>query len=174
MINLSDIKTLFAIALAVILGVAGFNGYKVIATKVQAQHRVTEGILSYRSSYMALEESMRNWVSNYPPAASVTDLLSLRDLLGLSRLGLEANTDKLALASTDPVNQNGSPIGLTKVCLTNAGNTEFHLSAPDFGTLFAGLKKLSARKDISMGVFVIFGDKEAKAKINDLCLLMRN
>lgn len=174
MSNLLEIKSMIALGLALVLGLAGFNGYKTIMSKAQSQTQVNEGIHSYRSSYMALEESMKAWEKSYPPAGSVSDLLSLRDLLGLNRLGLEANTDKMTLASVDPVTQNGSPIGLTRVCLTNAGNTEFHMTAPDFGTLFSGLKKLASRPDISMGVFVISGEKEARAKINDLCLLMRN
>ena len=174
MINVRDSKPIIALGLAIVLGMAGVNGFKILSMKARSQLSVNDGINSYRSSYMALEESMKAWDKSYPAAASVTDLLSLRDMLGLKDLGLEADTDKLTLASVDPVVQISSPIGLTRVCLTNAGNTEFHLSAPDFGTLFSGLKKMAARQNFSMGVFVVSGDKEAKAKITDLCLLMRN
>lgn len=169
-----DVKMIFAIGISVVLGVAGIKGMKTLEATAKAQSNVTEGILNYQSSYQALAESMKRWDSNYRSAVEINDLASIANILSLSQYGLNHVADKIMLSSVDPVTQNGASLGMTKICLSNSGNTDFNVTAPDFSTLFGGVKKLANRPDVTIGSFVISGEKEPMAKLNNFCLLIRN
>lgn len=169
-----DTKMLLAIGLAAVLGMAGVKAHKTLSDKAVAQANVTDGVLRYQSSYQALQESTKRWDESYQSVGRVTDLVSLTKILQLEKYGLNADADKIQLAKVDPVSQNGSPLGMTKICLTNRGNADFVVTAADFNALFNGIRQLASRLDVHMEMFSFSGEKEAAARITDFCILVRN
>lgn len=170
-----DAKMIFAVGLAAVLVTAGVTANKTLTSKTAAQQQVNEGVLRYQSSYMALSESMKKWDASYASASQIGDLMTINNLLNLPRYGLIADIDDTKLAKVDAVTtSSGTALGMTRICLTNAGNNDFVVKAADFSTLFSGVKQLAKRLDISVGIITFSGEREAVAKMTDFCVLVRN
>lgn len=170
-----DVKSILSLGLAAVLISAGVTAHNTLSAKTRAQLQVNEGVMRYQNSYMALSESMKKWDASYSSASQINDLMALNAILNLPHYGLIADPDKTKLSKVDAVaNASGTALGMTKICLTNSGNSDFVVTAPDFPTLFAGVKRLSRRLDVSIGFMSFSGEKDASAKITDFCILVRN
>jgi hypothetical protein len=167
---------LIAISFLIIAGVQGLKAYRTLAEKASAQERATENIERWKQSYMALSGIIKRWESSYRHENSIQDLMSLYNVIGLKEYGLQTDVDTMILNKVEPVTQNGSALGLTCVYLASAGSGDssgFEVRASSYQNLFAGLKQLSERPDIYIGMITIKGDKTPVAKLGDFCVLLR-
>jgi hypothetical protein len=168
---------MIALAFSAVLGVQGNLAYVALANKAQAQEGVTESVQRWKQSYLALGDSVKKWGASYRREDSVQDLVSLFAVVNLEQYGLQVNTDSLLLNKVEPETRNGMAIGLTKICLASAGSAEggsLEVSAPNYQALFAGLKRLSSRKDIFISTITVRGAKLTPvANLGDFCVLMR-
>lgn len=172
--NQGLIQLMLAIALAAIIALGGINSYKILAAKAKEQGLVTEKIIRWKQSYMALVGTQERFKKTYPAASSIPDLLTLASLLNLPALGLRANTDMLVLNSDESIILNGVEIGLTKLCL-GTGQQNFLVDANSYDELLGGIDKLAHRADLVLDNISVVGDKDVpQARIGQLCILLRN
>ncbi len=167
---------LFAGILTVLLTMHGVKGYKTLQEKAVAQEGVTEAVQRWKQSYMALSGSVTQWETNYRREDSVQDLISLFALIGLNNYGLRADADNLVLTKVEPVAHNGTPLGLTKICLASGAGDGASLAvqAADYQTLFSGIDKLAKRPDIYIGNISVQGDKPVPmARLGEFCVMLR-
>lgn len=168
---------LVALGLSAVLGIQGSGAYQVLGAKAQAQKAVTESVQLWKQSYLALGNAVKQWTADYRREDSVQDLISLYAVVNLEQYGLQMNTDALALNKVEPVTKNGMAIGLTKICIASVGSGEsaaLEVKAPNYQTLFSGLKSLSDRKDIHISTITVKGAKASPvAHLGDFCVLMR-
>lgn len=166
-----------AIALALVLLKQGYESYQMFEQKAAAQESVTESVDRWKTSYLALADTVKKWDASYEKEDSIQDQVSLIDELGLAQYGFKFDVDAITVVRIDPVTENGVQIGLTKVCLASGLNSEgVKVSAPNYEALLSGLKRLAGRPDIYIGVIKIKGENNSttpEAILGDFCLLLR-
>lgn len=176
--NNASTKVIIAMALGftVISATQGLKSHRILAAKTQAQADVTESVNRWKLNYEALGESVKRWERNYLRQENVQDMMSLFAVVNLGEYGVAANTDAIILNKIEPVVQNGMPIGLTRICLSSNGSGDasaLEIQAPNYQALFAGIKRLAQRPDISIGTISIKGDKALPvANLGDFCVLL--
>lgn len=153
------------------------NGaWSVMKDKVQAQQNVTESVYRWTESFTALNKSIEAWGKTYAKETSLQDLRGLLELANLEGAGLSIKTDDVGVQAVEPVKHNNLNIGLTSICLGSQGvgdGKSLEVSAPDYRSLFAGIKKLTDRPDISIKKIVVLGDKKVPtANLGDFCVLL--
>jgi hypothetical protein len=120
---------------------------------------------------------MRAWSVHYPAESALPDLYSLYQGLQLDRYGLQSNPDQLTVGkSNEEVTRNGTPLGLTRVCLRSGGTDGggFLVAAADYSSLFHGLRQLAKRPDIEIASIAVQGDHPTPlAKLDGFCILVR-
>ena len=176
MLSAKKLPLLIAIGFLMIAGVQGLKAYRTLAEKAAAQERATESVERWKQSYMALASTVKQWESSYRHENSIQDLMSLYHAIGLKDYGLQSDVDTMILHKVEPVAQNGAALGLTCVYLASAGSGDssgFEVRASSYQNLFTGLKRLSERPDIYIGMITIKGDKTPTAKLGDFCVLLR-
>lgn len=165
---------MLGIALAGVLVIGGINGHKTMSAKAKEQDGITESVVRWKRSYMALAGTQERWVKTYKSATGIPDLLSLVSLLNLPDYYLSANTDELVLKSVEQVTANGVELGLTKLCMSTE-QEHFVVEAGTYDALLKGVEKLASRKDLYLDNISILGDKPIpQARIGELCLLLRS
>jgi len=168
---------MISLALAAVLGVQGNKAYELLTAKATAQDAVIESVQRWKQSYLALGDAVTRWSTSYRREDSVQDLVSLYSVVNLPQFGLQMNTDSLVLNKVEPEIKNGMAIGLTRICLASAGSGDsaaLEVSAPNYQALFAGLKSLASRRDISISTITVRGAKNTPvAYLGDFCVLMR-
>jgi hypothetical protein len=168
---------LLAISFSIIAGVQGLKAYRTLTEKAAAQERATESIDRWKKSYMALAGTMKRWESSYRPESSIQDLMSLYNVVGFGGYGLQVDVDTLILNKVEPVTQNGIPIGLTCIYLVSVGGGDssgLEVRSSSYQKLFMGLKQLSERPDIYIGMITVKSDNGTPvAKLSDFCVLLR-
>lgn len=172
-------KTLPIIAaciMAALMVSQGVKTYKAANEKALAQDGVTESVLRWKQSYMALSSSIKRWDDSYRKEESVQDLATLYSLIDLKKYGLTSDTDGIVLNKVDPVTQNNTPIGLTRICMGNGSGdgTSLIVRAGTYQALFSGIDKLAKRSDIYIGNISVQGDKDIPtARLGDFCVFLR-
>lgn len=165
---------ILAVALAAVFALAGIKSYQLLSAKAKEQTAVTESVMRWKRSYMALGGTQDRWKKTYRAASSIPDLLTLIGLLDLQATGLKANTDLLVLKTDEQVKGNNIPLGLTKLCL-GTGQDSFLVEAGSYDELLRGVDRLAHRADIFVDNISIVGDKDVpQARIGDLCILLRS
>ena len=100
----------------------------------------------------------------------------LIELANLQGAGLTTKTDGISVSAVEPVTHNNLNIGLTRMCLASQGVSDgksLEVSAPDYKTLFAGIKQLTDRPDIHVKSIVVLGDKKVPtANLGEFCVLL--
>jgi len=175
-LNAKKVPLLIAVGFLIIAGVHSLKAYRTLVEKAEAQERVTESIERWKQSYAALVGTIKRWESSYRNENSIQDLMSLYNAIGLKEYGLQTDVDTLILNKVEPVTQNGIALGLTCVYLVSADSgdgSSLVVRASNYQNLFAGLKRLSERPDIHIGMITIKGDKTPTAKLGDFCVLLR-
>jgi len=167
---------LIAMGFLIVAGVQGLKAYRTLSEKAVAQERATESVERWKQSYAALAGTVKRWESSYRHENSIQDLMSLYNAIGLEEYGLQTDVDTMILNKVEPVTQNGVALGLTCVYLASAGSgdtSSLEVRASNYQHLFAGVKRLSERPDIYIGMITIKGDKTPTAKLGDFCVLLR-
>lgn len=165
---------LLALALAVVLLNFGYRSYQTLAAKTREQNVITEAVVRWKHSYLALAGTQERWSHAYRAGSTIPDMLSLVAMLNLPAYGLTAGTDTLVIKSADPVKVNQVELGLTKLCLSNSASY-FAVESSSYEALLQGLDQLARRPDIQIDDVSIVGDKAApQAKLGQLCLLFRS
>jgi hypothetical protein len=168
------IVLLLSVALAAVLGIAGVQGYKTMSNKAKEQTAITESVVRWKRSYMALAGTQDRWEKTYKAASGIPDMLTLVSLLNLTAYNLSADTDQLVLKSDEQVTANGEVLGLTKLCL-GTGQENFIVEADSYGRLLAGVEQLARRSDVFLDNISVVGDKAVpQARIGEMCLLLRS
>jgi hypothetical protein len=179
MINGTGIKKvplIVVVAFAAVLGMQGVKSFRALAEKALAQEAVTESVMQWKQGYMAFADTVKKWDGSFRSEDSVQDLISLYSVVGLSSYGLRADSDTLLLNKVAPVAQGGIAIGLTQFCIASASRPEgaLDVEAANYQALFAGLRRLSQRPDVSIGSISIKGDKTTPvASLGEFCVLLR-
>lgn len=172
--NGSPVVLVLAFALAGIFTFGGISSYKILAAKAKEQTAVTESVIRWKRSYMALAGTQERWKKTYPAASHIPDLWTLISLLDLRKLGLKADTDTLVLKTDEQLKANNVPLGLTKLCL-GTSQDGFLVEANSYDELLKGVDRLAHRADIYVDNIAIMGDRDVpQAKIADLCMLLRS
>lgn len=172
--NSSVVLLALSVALAGVLVSGGVSNYRTLSSKAKEQEAITESVMRWKRSYLALAGTQERWKKTYRAASSIPDLLTLISMLDLSSLGLKADTDKLVLKTDEQVTANNVPVGLTKLCI-GTGQENFTVEAGSYDQLLKGIDKLAHRSDLFVDNISIMGDKDVpQARIGDLCLLLRS
>lgn len=166
------------IAAAGLLGYMGYEGLTVLREKAQQQQAATEVVQRWKQTYQALAKSTAAWSTRYPDMAKFNDLIGLFRSVGLERYGLTANPDDLSVLRLEPVSNNDVSIGLARVCLGSSSatvNAGLQVTAPSYSALLAGVRGLSARKDIEISSLTVQGGEGGAptATLGGFCLLLR-
>lgn len=153
------------------------NGaWAIFKDKVQAQQNVTEGVYRWTDSYNALQKSIEQWGKTYTKEGTLQDLRGLLEMANFEGSRLSVKTDDVTVVAVDGVRHNEVPIGLTRVCLATmvgGDGKSLKVSAPDYRTLFSGIKSMTDRADIDIGSIVIQGDKGMpSASLGNFCILL--
>ena len=170
----TKILSVMAIGLVLLSAVQGMRAHRVMADKALAQANITESVHRWKQNYLALGDAVKRWGSDYRNQESVPDLMTLIAHIRLSDYGLTVKTDAVILNKIIPVTHGEMQIGLTKVCLaTNSHGAALEVQAPTYQALFAGIKQLAKRPDISIEILSIKGDKTVPvASLGDFCVLL--
>lgn len=168
-------------ALGLTLALTGWRGYQALAERATSQSAVTQAVLRWKHSYLALGGTQQRWQASYRSVASLPDLQALSDQLALGPLGLRADTDALSLRSVESVRQGNVELGLTRLCLST-GNDVFRLEADSYAALLRGLEALARRPDVVLDQISVGGEAgratrestRAQARLGNLCLLFRS
>ena len=172
--NSSLVLLVLSVALAGVLVSGGVSSYRTLSGKAKEQQDITESVMRWKRSYLALAGTQERWKKTYPAASGIPDLLTLISLLDLPSLGLKADTDKLVLKTDEQVMANNVPVGLTKLCI-GTGQENFVVEAGSYDALLKGLDKLAHRPDLFVDNISVVGDKDVpQARIGDLCMLLRS
>ncbi len=167
---------LAGIAVFLVLAHQANGAWAIFKEKVQAQHNVTEGVYRWTDSYNALQKSIEQWGVSYTKESTLQDLRGLLEMADFESARLNIKTDDVAVVSVDGVRHNEMPIGLTKVCLATmvgGDGKSIKVSAPDYRTLFTGIKTMTDRADIDISSIVIQGDKGTPtASLGNFCILL--
>ena len=177
MINTSTkLLVIMALGLAAISATQGIKVSRLMNEKATAQHNVTESVNRWKTNYLALGDSIKRWNTDYRTQESVPDLMTLIAIVRLSDYGLATDTDKIILNKIEPIAQNGSQIGLTKVCLATSSNgAALQVQAASYKALFKGIKQLANRPDLYADAITIKGDKPTPiAHLGEFCVLLSN
>ncbi|MQA40762.1 hypothetical protein [Rugamonas aquatica] len=172
--NRSLLLTLLSLSLALVLTQAGLKGYATLAAKAKEQNAITDSVVRWKHSYLALAGTQERWGKTYRAASTIPDMLSLVALMDLPAYGLRASTDTLVLKTAEQLKANNIELGLTKLCLGTAAE-HFVVEAGSYDALLRGLDKLAHRADVVVDNVSIVGEKEVpQAKLGELCLLFRS
>lgn len=172
-INNTSKSTLVGLALMVILSYQGFLTHKTLIAKADTQNAVTDGVSRWKQNFAALGPSTNRWKQDYRTTDSMQDLMSLIKLVDFAKYGLIVSDDSIHLQKVEPVIFNNAPIGLTRICLGTSGDL-MEVKATDYRTLFAGIKSLVQRSDISINSIIVKGDKPTPAAdLDSFCVLTR-
>ena len=172
--NSSLLLLMLSVALAGVLVSGGVSSYRTLSSKAKEQQDITESVMRWKRSYLALAGTQERWKKTYPAASSIPDLLTLISLLDLPSLGLKADTDKLVLKTDEQVTANNVPVGLTKLCI-GTGQENFVVEAGSYDLLLKGVDRLAHRSDLFVDNISVVGDKDVpQARIGDLCMLLRS
>lgn len=175
----SSTKTILvmAFAFAFLMTFQGMKAYHILAEKAQAQASVTESVYRWKQNYMALGKTVSRWEREYHSQSSVQDMMALLAVADFDRYSLTINTDAVNINKIQPVTQNEMQIGLASVCLSSSGggnSSALSVQAEDYQALFAGIKLLAKRPDISIGTISIKGNMAVpQADLGDFCILLR-
>ncbi|WP_137922307.1 hypothetical protein [Hydrogenophaga sp. 2FB] len=164
------------IGVFVVLAFSAHGAWNVMQEKVRAQNNVTESVDRWTVSFAALNSSIEQWNKTFTKETSLQDLRGLLELANLEKSGLSIQADDIGVSAVEPVRHNNLNIGLTRMCLSSQGVADgksLEVSAADYRTLFAGVKHLTDRADISIKNIVIRGDKKLPtATLGDFCVLL--
>lgn len=179
MVNAQSRKVAFLFSFVIfgLFAVESVRVFRALSSQTSAQEKVTESLQRWKSSYLALADSRTKWDKNYRREASVQDIASLFSYVGLGSYGLTSDSDNLVLTKVEQVVANGSPIGITKICMaTGTGDGGYLLvQSANYQSLMLGIEKLASRSDIYLGNITVQGDKQVPiAKLGDFCILLRN
>lgn len=144
---------------------------EVKARQIAANQRLAD----WKAAYQALQPVNGLWASIYTPAESTNDLVELHRAFKLEQHGLSVNADTIHQTGSSPVEVQGFPVGLERLCISNGG-TALTVSARNVSQLRQGLRAVSGRKDIEFGSVSIKFDNIARqpvADISDFCLKVR-
>lgn len=159
-----------------VLCMQGVKSFRTLTEKALAQEAATDSVLQWKQGYVAFADTVKKWNASFRSEDSVQDLISLYGVVGLGSYGLHADSDTLLLNKVTPVSQGGIAIGLTQFCISSSSRPDGSLvvEAANYHALFAGLRQLSQRSDISIGSISIKGDKPTPvASLGDFCVLLR-
>lgn len=165
---------MFALVMAAILFSAGLQGYKTLSEKAKQQRAVTESILRWKKSFLALSGTQDRWNKTFVKGSTIRDWRALKSMLDLNAYGLKAEGESLGFKSDPEVTSNGIPLKLKKVCLVTGG-ANFVIQAASYEQLLAGVERMSRRRDLYIDNVSIVGDKQVpEAVISDMCIFVRS
>lgn len=166
---------LFAWVMAAILCSSGLQGYKILSEKAKQQRMVTESILRWKKSFLALSGTQDRWNRTFIQTSSALDIQTIKNMLDLNAYGLTLDNEAIGFkADQTDVFSNSIPLKLKKVCLVSTGS-DLVLKGATYEQLLAGYVKLSHRRDIFIDNVSIVGDKQVpEAVISDFCIYLRS
>ncbi|MBC7198376.1 MAG: hypothetical protein H5U32_03905 [Pseudomonas balearica] len=160
-----------AIALAFLFNVP--SAWKAVSGVKDKQVASNEQLVEWKASYEALLPINDRFRATYPSGNDAKDLVALYRLVAPEKHGLYADVDLIRQISASPVEVNGMPVGLQRLCVGNDADY-LSLSAASIGDLRRGLKAMSERRDIDMGSLEIaIKDDKAVARVKGMCLKVR-
>ncbi|MDU4254436.1 hypothetical protein [Pseudomonas sp.] len=160
-----------AIALTFLLSIP--SAWKTVSLVKERQIAANAELVEWKESYQALLPVNDKFNAFYPSGNDAKDLVALYRLLDPEKHGLHADVDLIRQISASPVEVNGLPVGLQRLCVGNDSES-LTLSASSMTSLRRGLMAMSARKDIDMGSMeVLIKDGVAIAKVKGMCLKVR-
>jgi len=160
-----------AVCLAFLLNIPG--AWRAVATVKERQIASNDQLVEWKASYEALLPINAKFRATYPSGNDAKDLVALYRLVSPEKHGLYADVDLIRQISASPVEVNGLPVGLQRLCIGNDAE-HLSLSAPSIAELRRGLKAMSERKDIEMGSLEIAMKEDiAIAKVKGVCLKVR-
>lgn len=169
--------TVFGVAVAIVAGVMGSQGYALLSERAEQQRASTENVARWKQSARALEASDAQWKQRYPSLSRYNDVLALVGSLRLQQLGLSTNLDTVSVPKAQTVMQNGTDLQLSRICLaSSADNTAagFQVTASSYSQLLAGVGSLAARPNVYIGGMAIQGTgDQPTAVLTDFCVLAR-
>ena len=168
----SMVSLLAALAFACFLGSAGYEGYKVMSDKADAQAATVADFQEWKRQYTKLLPLEDKWNKTLRPFSEAKDLYSLHELLGDQP---SSNADLLLAEQIERMVFEGKDLGAQRVCLGTGGGAGMLFVEKDFQTLMTGLDALAQRADIQMGAIELSQDNAtARATVAPLCLLLRD
>lgn len=163
---------LLALALAGIAGSGGFEARQALVDKAQAQSDEVSAFQEWSRKYTQLLPIEKRWTESFSSAAAVKDLFSVYRRLGEVP---HTNPDKLIVTKVERLTLNGKELGGQRMCLGTAGDQGLVFEEASFEPLMAGLRTLSERVDVQMGVATFtYHEGKARASMQNFCLLFRD
>lgn len=159
----------------VVTGIAlsgGFESYKAMKDKAEAQTTAVAEFQQWKEQYTQLLPVEQRWSRELQGMSQVKDLYSLYALLGDKP---KVNPDTLLVDRIERLKENSVDLGAQRVCVStgNSGGVDFYDTS--FDGLMSGLNTLIARPDVEVGAITFSYDSgKAKASVRDLCLLLRD
>lgn len=158
-----------------ILGIAvsgGYEGYRTMSDKAQAQTQAVADFQQWKREYTQLLPVEQAWNAKFKSAEVIKDLYSLYSLLGASPA---TNPDTLVVDKIERLTQDSIDLHAQRVCLASSTASGVDFEEKSFDTLAKGLEALAARPDVQMGSVTFFYDKDkAHAVVKKLCILIRD
>lgn len=169
--------TLLGAAIAVAVICLGAQAFGQLSDKAKMQLEAKESVARWKQSARALEVSHAKWVSQYPSLDSYGDLLAVARSLGLERVGLAVDYDKLSLNGAEEVTApGGQSLQMRRLCLrsSTSNGAGLEVSAASYNHLLAGIQRVATRPSIFIGGMSINGDgAHPTATLTDFCVLVR-
>lgn len=141
--------------------------------KIRNQRENFYQVSTSRDKWRELSAFRAQWPEFFSEEAQASvSRHELYKVLNLSR-GLKPTVSRISKSDTSPVQQSGQVIGLSQTCVQNEPNG-FAIGADNLSELFAGLRRLEDRREITFtGVSLSNKSGKPQVIIRDLCVYFR-